>query len=240
MANRELDALDPQPGNITLSTGIEVEILPLRTRQFFKLLRIVTRGALPQIQDMGLFKVGADMDPGEFAGRLTSLLLLSIPEAENEAIEFIQAMCRPTGLIQRHSGMKLNKQDVAHNTEKWSVLFTDLDNPELDDLVTVIEAVVKRESADLLALGKRLSQMFKIAEKTGQVTTSPTSQTSYPSQSSPAANYSAASPAHTTSSNTSTAGATTASVIYLSDGSGSSSQPSPSDGSGSSGATSSE
>lgn len=239
MATRELDALDPQPQIIELSSGLPVEILPLRTRQFFKLLRVITRGALPQIQDMSLFRVGPDMDPGEFAGRLTSLLLLSIPEAENEAIEFLQAMCRPVGLIQRQSGTKPNKQDIAVNTEKWAKLLTELDNPELDDLVTVIEAVVRREAADLLALGKRLSQMFKVAEKTGQVpATTPTSP-SFPTPTSPAATYSAVSPVPSTSSSTSTGGTTGVSATYLFDDSASSSPPSPNDGSGSSGATNS-
>lgn len=230
MATNELGALDPQPQTLRLASGLEVEILPLRTRQFFKLLRIITRGALPSLQDMSLFKLSGDVDTAEFAGRLASLLLLSIPEAENEAIEFIQAMCKPVGLITRQSGMKLNKQDVSLNTEKWAALFTDLDNPGLDDLVTVVEAVVNREAADLLALGKRLSAMFKLAEKTGQVTPSGPSA-SYQTLTSPALNYSAGSPEPMTSSVTSTGGGTSASVTYQFDDSARSSRPSESDGS---------
>lgn len=219
MAN-ELDALDPQPAQVTLSTGTEVQIEQLRTRQFFKLLRIITRGALPSLQDMSLFKVDGDMDTSEFAGRLISLLLLSIPEAENETVEFVQAMCRPVGLVNRPGGRQ-NKQETAHNTALWTALISDLDNPKLDDLVTVIEAVVKQESGDLLALGKRLTSMFQMAEKTGQVPRSP-------SPTSTVGSFSAGSAAPLTYSVTNTGGETTTSGTFQFDDSASASPPSAS------------
>jgi len=201
MAN-EIDVLDPVPTTVTLSTGTVVEIEHLKARQFFKFLRIITRGALPAMQDMSVFKLDGEQDAKEFAGRLISLMLLSIPEAEDEAIEFIQSMCKPYGLIERRGGSKLNKQDVERNTELWTRVITDLDNPELDDLVTVVEAIVKREAADIQALGKRLSAMFKLAEKTGQIPSPSQSRTS------PAGNSSADYPAPTTSSPASTDGPT--------------------------------
>ena len=43
----ELDALDPDTAIVTLSTGTQVQVARLKSRQFFKLLRIVTRGASP-------------------------------------------------------------------------------------------------------------------------------------------------------------------------------------------------
>ena len=224
----ELEVFDPSPSTITLSTGTVVEIEGLKTRQFFKLLRIITRGALPQLQDMSLFNMkDGEMDSGEFAGRLISLLLLSIPEAENEAIDFVQAMCRPVGLIQRRSGIKLNKQEVAQNTDKWAAVITELDNPSLDDLVSVIEAIVNAEAGDLLALGKRLRQMFSLAQKTGQLR--PSSSPSPPA--SRDANYSAASVGHSTSSAASTGGTTTVSSTLLSDDSDRSQPPFSNDGS---------
>jgi len=39
----ELSALDSTPGSVTLSTGTEVDILDLKAKQFFKLLKIITR-----------------------------------------------------------------------------------------------------------------------------------------------------------------------------------------------------
>jgi hypothetical protein len=201
----EIDALDPAPETVTLSTGAVVVIEDLRARQFFKLLRIITRGAVPALQDMSLFKLDGELDAKEFAGRMLSLMVLSIPEAEDDAIAFVQSMCKPYGLIERR-GVKLNKQDTERNTELWTRLITDLDNPELDDLVTIIEAIVKREAADIQALGKRLAAMFRLAEKTGQVPTKP--ETSH-SPTYPAPNTSAGSPARSISLHTSTDGQTT-------------------------------
>ena len=39
-----------------------------------------------------------------------------------------------------------------------------LDNPELEDLVDLIEAIVRREAKDIMALGKRLAAMLKLAK----------------------------------------------------------------------------
>jgi hypothetical protein len=211
----ELDALDPVPETVTLSTGTVVVLESLRTRQFFKFLRIITRGALPSLQDLSIFKMDGDSDPREFAGRLVSLMLLSVPEAEQEAIDFIQSMCKPVGLVDRRSG-RLNKQDLERNTELWANVLTDLDNPELDDLVSIVEAIVKREAGDIQALGKRLGAMFALAEKTGQLPNrNPTS---------PGPNSSADSPEPTTFSATSTDGTTSASTTFHFGGSGNASQ----------------
>jgi hypothetical protein len=196
MAN-ELDQLDPIPETARLRSGMTVQLESLKARQFFKLLRIVTHGALPGLRDSGIFDL-EDVDTDEFMGRLLSVVVMSIPDAEDETIEFIRSMCYPVGLIERRG---LNKQDVERNTMLWEALDAELENPELDDIVTIIEAIVKRESADIQALGKRLASMFKLAEKTGQVSVSPSPKTS----TSPS---SAESPAPSTSSRRNTGGKT--------------------------------
>lgn len=221
MAN-EIDALDPVPEQVKLATGTVVVLESLRARQFFKLLRIVTHGALPVMQDMSILRMDPNADPGEFAGKLLSLMLLSIPDAEDETIEFIRSMCKPVGLIE---GRKLNKQDAERNNELWNRLDNDLDNPELDDLLTIVEAVVKREAADIQALGKRLAGMLKLAEKTGQLSSLPnrTSETTPLS--------SADSPEPSTSSPPSTDGPTTPSQDSPSPDSANVSPPSANDAS---------
>lgn len=200
MAN-EMDKLDPIPESVSLRSGLVVELESLRSRQFFKLLRIITHGALPGMRQAGLFDGMSDLDPEEFLGRLLSVTLLSIPDAEDETIEFIRSMCYPYGLIERRG---LNKQDVERNTLLWQALDEELENPDLDDLVTIIEAVVKREADDIQALGKRLASMFKLAEKTGQINKESTSPN--PSESTPTSSED--SPAPSTSSRRSTAGRT--------------------------------
>lgn len=180
----ELDALDPVPEQVKLVSGTTVVLEDLRARQFFKLLRIITHGALPVLQDMSLLQLNPNSDPVEFGGRLLSLLVLSIPDTEDETIQFVRSMCKPYGLIE---GRQLNKADSERNNVLWANLDAELENPELDDLVTIIEAVVKREAQDIQALGKRLMAMFKLAQKTGQLDNrqSPTSETGTSSAVSP-------------------------------------------------------
>lgn len=227
MAN-ELDALDPVPEQVSLASGTVVEIEDLKARQFFRLLRILTHAAIPSLGD--LFNVTADTDSEQFGMNLLMVTMLSIPDAEDETVTFIQSMVKPAGLVEHR---KLNKQDAERNAELWAALAEELDNPELDDLVTVIEAIIKRESKDILALGKRLGAMFKLAEKVGQARPSTS-----PSQTSPGGNSSAASPARSTSSRRNTGGATKRSATSRSAGSGNASQPSESAASTTSGATS--
>lgn len=212
MAN-EIDKLDPIPEIVVLRSGLRVRLEALKSRQFFKLLRIITHGALPSVQ-AGLLDGDDSID--EFMGRLLSVTLLSIPDAEDETIEFVRSLCYPDGLIERPN---LNKQDLERNQTLWDGLDAELENPDLDDLVTILEAVVKREAQDIQALGKRLASMFRLAEKTGQIE----AQTSLsPKASTPAS--SADSPAPTTSSRRSTAGPTKSSTNSRSAASGKPSQ----------------
>lgn len=160
----ELDALSPPPEELTLSTGTQVVFENLKARQFFKLLRIITHGAAPMMGNPGLFNL--DGDAAQLAARLTALVAMAVPDAEDETIDFVLAMVKPKGLIE---GRSLNKADKERNEELWDQVHKDMENPELDDLFSVIEGVVKRESEDLAALGKRLSSLFKAAKKTGQL-----------------------------------------------------------------------
>lgn len=215
----ELDALDPVPETVKLSSGTTVILEDLKARQFFKLLRIVTRGALPAMQDFSVFRIDPNDNPTEFGARLLGVVVLAIPEAEDEAIEFLRSMVKPVGLIERRG---LNKQDLERNKELWTAIYTELENPELEDLVTLIEAIVRREAADIQALGKRLAGMFKLAQKTGQVPSSP-------SPTSPTVTSSVVSPEPSTSSATNTGGVTTNVETSLSGDSGNASPPSVND-----------
>lgn len=195
----ELDSLDPIPEQVKLQSGLTVQLERLKARQFFKLLRIITQGAMPQMQTAGLFDTDG-LDASEFTSRLITVTLLSIPEAEDQTIDFVRSMGKPVGLIERKN---LNKQDAERNLELWTRFDEELDNPELDDLVTIIEAVVRREAADIQALGKRLAAMFNLAVKTGQI---PENQS--PNQTGSTSASSADSPAPSISSVRSTDGRT--------------------------------
>lgn len=165
----ELDALDPVPETVKLSSGFVVNILPLKTRQFFRLLRILTRGASPNVA-ADLFSTG--LNDELFGLKLAASLLTSIPDAEEETISFLASMVEPNGL---DKGRKLPKNLQERNDELWEELSEEIYNPELEDLVDLVEAIVKREASDLQALGKRLGAMMQVAVKTGQ-TKEPTSE----------------------------------------------------------------
>jgi hypothetical protein len=148
---------------VTLSSGTQVLIQPLKARQFFKLLRIITHGAGGMLLNV---KFSGEDSPEEFGSKLLALVGFAIPDADDEVIEFLLAMVKPAD---EKTGRKLNKQDLEANKLAADNLFNELYNPELEDLVTLIEAIVKREAEDLQALGKRLMTMFDLAKKTGQV-----------------------------------------------------------------------
>ena len=48
-------------------------------------------------------------------------------------------------------------------------LLEELDNPDLDDMITILTIIIATEGRDLAALGKRLRSMLSVARKMGQV-----------------------------------------------------------------------
>ena len=95
MADSELDRIDPEPVTVKLSTGYEVAIQRLKTRQFFRLLKVLTRGVGPAVVQSGL---DFSKDQEAFGQNLLAMTLMAIPEAEQQFIEFLTSMCSPVGL----------------------------------------------------------------------------------------------------------------------------------------------
>src|SRR6185503_70292 len=116
----ELDALDAVPETLTLSTGTVVQFEALKARQFFKLLRIITHSAAGMLGQIdGLFSgSGADA-----AGRFAAMLVMSIPDAIDETVEFLFSMVKPANLIDRP---KLDKVQQQQNQALWDTLVKDL------------------------------------------------------------------------------------------------------------------
>jgi hypothetical protein len=212
----EMDALDPQARFLTLEDGMEVEVVPLKTRQLFRMLRILTHSAGGRLLDFN-FNLSAE----DFTERLVVLFALSIPDAEDETIEFLRSMVQPAGLMGKgKSDRQLNKQEREHNDAAWAKVNAVMFNPDPMDTMSLIEAIVRLESPHLQSLGKALAAMLPTAlraELSGR--TPPTSSESQGESSS----ESSAGP--TTSSPASTGGRTTVSVSSLLDGSARSSQP---------------
>src|SRR5712692_7173706 len=214
----ELDRIVPLPAFITLASGIEVHVLPLRTRQLFKLLRIITHGAGQTLMQSGL---DFQEESGVFLQKLLGIILFSIPDAEQEAVDFLQAMVEPADLVDK--GIRdLSKQEREANIASWTALNIEMYNPDPSDTVDIIENVVRREAADLQALGKKLTGFLKLAAKTGQLkdesgTSRPQQDLSLPENL----------PESSTSSVPPMAGATNGSSTSRSGGSARSPRPSP-------------
>lgn len=210
----ELDRLDPQPVTHKLSTGLAVELNRLRTRQFFRLLRVLTHGAGPAVVQAGLdFSAGAE----QFATQLVTLVAMSIPDAEQEAITFLQSMCKPAGLADK---AKPSKQEQQDDEALWEQFNKDLFNPEIEDTLDLVELIVKQEAPELQALGKKLQRMLKLFQATGQDKEKAEEE---PSPAEMASRES--SPLPSTSSAASTDGLTSTSSTSRSAGSGRSAKP---------------
>jgi hypothetical protein len=167
----EIDVLLPMSTEVKLSSGTVVTIVPLKLREMLRLIRIVTRGGAQMLPNLRF----AGASPMDFAAQLVAIVLFSLPEAEDEAVEFVRAMVRPTDL---RSGS--SDADKAYNSQQQDLLAEELSNPELDDVVSIFEVVVSREAADLQSLGKRLRSAFSLAEKVGQVPTGTNSSVGSP------------------------------------------------------------
>jgi hypothetical protein len=154
--------LDPAD-KVTLKSGQVILLNRIKSRELFKLMRVVTHGAGDRLMDL---RIDPDEDQGVFAMKLMAMLIMAIPDAESETVEFIFSLAKPVGLIERPG--TLNKQDKEHNLARWEKLVTDLENPELEDLITIIEAVIVREAPDLMSLGKRLTAMWETVQRVGK------------------------------------------------------------------------
>jgi hypothetical protein len=165
MPDSEIDRLDPEPIAVPLSTGYKVGLQRMKTRQFFRLLKVLTRGVGPAVVQSLDFKD----DPEAFGRNLLAMTLMAIPEAEQQFIEFLQSMCTPLGLHEAHGKNRLSKQQAEDNAAAVTELIEELNNPELDDLLTLAEEIVKQEAPEIQALGKRVASLIELAKKTGQL-----------------------------------------------------------------------
>ena len=154
----EVDRLLPDPDKpVTLDDGTLVQIKPLRLREFLAMLKIVTRGAA-----IAMGQIRLDARDEDFMQSMIAMFLFAIPEAEEEAIDFIRIMVEPA---KAYGDSDEERAQRAQDQDKLDVY---LNSPSLDDTFTVIENIIHREGSDLRRLGKRLTSALAFAQKTGQ------------------------------------------------------------------------
>ena len=127
---------------------------------------MLTRGVGPAVVQSGL---DFSKDPEAFGQSLLAMTLMAIPEAEQQFIEFLTSMCTPVGLHEAHGRARLSKQQAEDNQTAINEMVEELNNPELDDLLDLAEAIIRREAPEIQALGKRVASLLELARKTGQL-----------------------------------------------------------------------
>lgn len=133
---------------ITLEDGMQVELVPLKTRQAFALFRIVLKGTY---QGNALLAAIAQQGSDGLVGKVAMSAALSVPDADDEAIEFLQSIVKPV------------------HQEQSSKVRDYLENPSLDDLVTILHALTVKEAPHVADLSRQLTAMLSLATKTGQI-----------------------------------------------------------------------
>ena len=94
----DIDAIAAEPQELTLESGFPIKVLRIRTRATMSLLKILTRGAGEALMAI---RVGSDTSQDEFVGTLLGAVVMSIPEAEDETVEFINRIVEPAKLIDK-------------------------------------------------------------------------------------------------------------------------------------------
>lgn len=150
--NPDVDSITAEPTSFTLSSGFELKVERLRTRATFALMKILTRGA-----GNVLFELSPESTPEEVQQTLIAAVVYSIPEAEDETIEFLTRMVSPANLRPENS-----KADISYNEDLVSQMREELQDPDLEDLVSIMTQIVRSEAPHMVQLGKRLTSQFKM------------------------------------------------------------------------------
>lgn len=153
--NPDVEAIVAEAEPLTLSNGFGIKVKRIRTRETFKLLKIITGGFQGSI---GSLLFGENDSEEAFTGALLGAVIVSIPDAEDEAIDFIQAMVEPSNIVEDPR----TKPEREANEEAYAKLGRLMENPELDDLVTIIEKIITNEGPQIRALGNRLALLLKV------------------------------------------------------------------------------
>lgn len=153
--SEDVERLLPDPNEpFALEDGTMVVARHLKLREFLAMLKIVTRGA-----SMALSQIRLDINDPNFQQTLITMFLFAIPEAPDEASEFVRAVIDPAV---PPGGWKTPEDSVAAETHLDELMF----NPDLGDLIGVIETVIRKEGPDIRRLGKRLTDAMTLAQRT--------------------------------------------------------------------------
>lgn len=135
----------PEAGPFTMKlldgTEIPCVVKRLRAREFLALLRVLTRGFGDGIAQITL----AGDDAEEMQGQIMGMMLVAIPEAVDEFVDFVAKVVEPA-----------DGSDAKR-------LAKSLQNPDVTVLIDVAEFIATQEKDDLAALmGKARAALARI------------------------------------------------------------------------------
>jgi hypothetical protein len=152
---------EPPDDVILLNDGkIRARVVRIRTRELLKLMKVITHGAGNALGSVVQAMQGAETD--DFANQLIALLVVAIPDAEDETIELLQALAIPEGITPNPT-----KAQALENATLATELLLHLQNPPIEDTIAIITQVIENEAGDIQALGKQLATTLETAQKVG-------------------------------------------------------------------------
>jgi len=124
--------------------GVMVQVNRLKTREFLALMKFLTAGLAPTLGDLDF-----SQDPEEMAGEMLGMLIIAVPNAADEFIDFVGAVTVPVGK---------SPEDAAKAKRE-------LDNLDPDDLLEIAERVVTQEAPDIQRLMGKVQAMWGRMQK---------------------------------------------------------------------------
>lgn len=139
----DIEAILPDPIRLNVN-GQPCRVNRLKTREFLSLMRVLTAGLGP-----ALGQVRLDFDNAETIARdMSALMLLAVPNATQEFSVFLASIVEP-----------------LDPGEKGAVAKYLHDNPDLDVMIDVFEAMATQEKDDLAHLmGKARSMWSRVSD----------------------------------------------------------------------------
>lgn len=157
--NEEVDTIVDDPYLLHLpEADVDVRVSKIRTREALKLIRILGAGAGPMLADI---RINENTDAEDLAQEIFGMLLFAITDAEDEVLDFFRAMVNPVDLIEPAT----TKAQHQENVQKYTDLYSKLQNPEIADTIALISKIVENEAPNFLALGKQIAAMLPSAAK---------------------------------------------------------------------------
>lgn len=168
----DIGTILPQPDLVTLVSGRQVRVKKLKTVELLALAGIAITGLGGQL---GNLRLDPEEPTAAFVAKFAGLTLAAAFTAEgrDQVLAFIRLVCEPVGKV---TVGKIDKAVKARNDALDAALAAELENPEPDDTITIIEAIARNNAGDMQSWGKRLAGIWNLAQRTGQIPASPTSR----------------------------------------------------------------